>query len=120
MWTIERTDVIAEWIAGLDDDAKEAIYKNLLILKEIGPSLGRPYVDSVNESKYKNMKELRVQNKKRVFRLFFVFDPDRKAILLVGGDKRGDKRFYQRMIPIADKLYEEYLQMRRQDETTKK
>ncbi len=56
------------------------------------------------------MKELRVQNKKRLFRLFFVFDPDRKAILLAGGDKRGDKRFYQRMIPVADKRYEEYLQ----------
>ncbi|MCP5106735.1 MAG: hypothetical protein GY950_25345 [bacterium] len=109
MWTIDRTDEIAEWVAQLDDDAKEAIYKNLLILKNIGPSLGRPYVDSVKESKYKNMKELRVQNKKRLFRIFFIFDPARKAILLVGGDKRGDKRFYQRLIPIADKLYERFL-----------
>lgn len=110
MWTIDRTDEIAEWIAQLDDNAKEAIFKNLLILKDIGPTLGRPYVDSVKESKYKNMKELRVQNKKRVFRIFFAFEPDRKAILLVGGDKKGDKRFYQQMIPIADKRYENYLE----------
>ncbi|MDQ1353558.1 MAG: hypothetical protein QG657_3864 [Acidobacteriota bacterium] len=110
MWIIERTDEIVQWIAKLNDDAKEAIYKNLLILKNIGPSLGRPYVDSINESKHKNMKELRVQNKKRLFRIFFAFDPDRKAILLIGGDKRGDKRFYQRLIPIADKLYDQYLE----------
>ncbi len=98
MWIIERTEEILAWIAQLDDDAKEAIYKNLLILKDIGPSLGRPYVDSVKQSKHKNMKELRVQNKRRLFRIFFIFDPDRKAILLIGGDKRGDKRFYQRLI----------------------
>lgn len=112
MWTIERTDEIAEWTAQLDDDAKEAIYKNLLVLKNLGPSLGRPYVDSVKQSKHKNMKELRVQNKKRLFRIFFVFAPNRKAILLVGGDKRGNKRFYQQLVPIADRIYEEYLNKR--------
>ncbi len=110
MWRIDRTDEVAAWIAELDNDAKEAIYKNLLILKDIGPSLGRPYVDAIKASKHKNMKELRVNNKKRVFRIFFVFDPKRNAILLIGGDKRGDKRFYQRMIPIAEKLYDRYLQ----------
>jgi hypothetical protein len=120
MWTIDRTDEIAEWITKqLDDDAKEAIYKNLLILKKIGPSLGRPYVDSVKQSKHKNMKELRVQNKKRLFRIFFAFDPDRKAVLIIGGDKRGDKQFYQRLIPIADKLYDKYLEKRRQNDAKK-
>ena len=108
MWIIERTWIIADWITQLDD-AKGAIYKNLLILKEIGPALGRPYVDAVKTSRFSNMKELRIQNKKRVFRIFFAFDPDRKAILLIGGDKKGDKRFYQRLIPIADNLFESYL-----------
>lgn len=55
------------------------------------------------------MKELRIQSKLRVFRIFFAFDPERKAILLIGGDKRGDKRFYKRMIPLADKLFDIYL-----------
>jgi hypothetical protein len=99
----------------LDDDAKEAIYKNLLILKELGPSLGRPYVDTIENSKHKNMKELRVQNKKRIFSIFFAFDPDRNALLLTGGDKRGDKRFYQRMIPIADEIYDRYLKEKRRE-----
>lgn len=121
MWTIERTDDIVNWIKELDDDAKEAIYKNLLILKEFGPSLGRPYVDSVKGSRHENMKELRVSNKKRVFRILFAFDPKRSAILLIGGDKRGDKRFYERMIPLADTLFDQHLKaLREHDENTKK
>jgi hypothetical protein len=85
------------------------------MLKELGPSLGRPYVDTIENSKHKNMKELRVQNKKRIFRIFFAFNLDRNAILLIGGDKRGDKRFYQRMIPIADEIYDRYLKEERRE-----
>ena len=55
------------------------------------------------------MKELRVQNKNRVFRIFFAFDPKQTGILLIAGDKRGDKKFYKTMIPQADKLYEKHL-----------
>ena len=89
------------------------IVTSLRILREIGPSLGRPHVDAINDSKQKNMKELRIQNKQRLFRVLFAFDPDRKAILLIGGDKRGDKRFYERMIPLADALLDEHLAKRR-------
>lgn len=113
MWEIDRTEEVAEWIKSLDVDAREAILKNLLILKEFGPVLGRPYVDTIKQSRHKNMKELRIQNKKRVLRILFIFDPDRKAFLLIGGDKRGDKRFYEKMIPIADELYDKYLSLRR-------
>ena len=60
------------------------------------------------------MKELRIQNKQRLFRILFAFDPDRKALLIIGGDKRGDKRFYERMIPLADALFDEHLAKRRQ------
>ena len=62
MWSIDRTDQISEWIKELDENAKEAIFKSLLILRKIGPSLGRPHVDSIKESRHKNMKELRIQN----------------------------------------------------------
>jgi len=113
MWEIQRTDEIAEWIKLLDGDARTAILKNLIILKEIGPNLGRPYVDTVKLSRHQNMKELRVQNKMRVFRIFFMFDMDRNAILLIGGDKRGDKRFYEKMIPVADVLFDKYIMLRR-------
>jgi len=103
---IHRTDGIAV----LDDDAKEAILRSLLVLREIGPSRGRPYVDSVKGSAYPNMKELRIQNKGRVFRIFFAFDPGRNAILLIGGDKRGDRDFYETMVPKADELYRRHLE----------
>ncbi len=70
MWTIQRTEEFSSWITGLDDDAKEAIYQSLLVLREIGPALGHPHVDTVKGSSFPNMKELRVQNKGRVFRIF--------------------------------------------------
>ena len=121
MWKIERTDEIAEWIKSLDDDAREAILKNLIILREIGPALGRPYVDTIKQSRHKNMKELRVQNKMRLYRIFFIFDIDRQAILLIGGDKRGLKRFYEKMIPLADDLYDKILCLRKvKNENNKK
>ncbi|MGE3063383.1 MAG: type II toxin-antitoxin system RelE/ParE family toxin [bacterium] len=109
MWFIERTEELITWIKTLDDDAKEAILKNLKVLSRFGPQPGRPYVDSVYESRHKNMKELRVQNKKRVYRIFFAFNRERKAVLLIGGDKRGKKKFYKEMIPIADELFDKYL-----------
>lgn len=63
MWSIDRTEQVAEWVKNLDKDAKEAIFKSLLVLREIGPSLGRPHVDSIKKSRHKNMKELRIQNR---------------------------------------------------------
>ena len=66
MWSIDRTEQVEEWVKNLDEDAKEAIFKNLLILREIGPSLGRPHVDSIKKSRHKNMKELRIQNRQRL------------------------------------------------------
>ena len=55
------------------------------------------------------MRELRVQSKGRPIRIFYAFDPRRAAILLIGGDKTGDNRFYERMIPIADRLYDDHI-----------
>ena len=110
MWEIIQTQEFLEWYNDLDVSAQEGIYEKMFILREIGPKLGRPYADTVKGSNYKNMKELRVQNKKRPFRIFFAFDPDRNAILLIGGDKTGKKRFYDEYIPVADKLYKSYLE----------
>jgi hypothetical protein len=82
-------------------------------LREISPALGMPYVDTIKQSRHKNMKELKVQNKMRLYRIFFKFDIDRQAILLIGGDKRGIKRFYEKMIPLADVLYDKILRSRK-------
>ena len=66
-------------------------------------------------SKHSNMKELRTQHQGRPIRTLFAFDPRRCAILLIGGDKAGDERFYERMIPLADRLYDEHLDMLRKE-----
>ena len=55
------------------------------------------------------MRELRVQRSGKPLRIFYAFDPRRTAILLIGGDKTGDDRFYERYVPIADKLYDVHL-----------
>lgn len=110
MWEVLQTDIFSEWFESLDLPARESIYEKMLVLKKLGPSLGRPYVDTINCSKYKNMKELRIQSKNRPFRIFFAFDPKRNAILLVGGNKAGKKKFYEEMIPLADQLFTKYLE----------
>jgi hypothetical protein len=74
-----------------------------------GPLLGRPYVDTLKGSKYPNLKELRVQYKGEPWRILFAFDPIRQAIVLVGGNKTGDKRWYEKNIPIAETRFTEHL-----------
>ena len=80
------------------------------LLRERGPQLGRPYVDTVEASAFTNMKELRVQFRGDPWRILFAFDPNRAAILLVGGNKRGDKRWYKKHLPIADERFRCHLE----------
>ena len=108
-WHVHQTETYQNWFDALDVKSKEDIMAIVFVLSTKGPSLGRPYVDSVKDSRYKNMKELRVQSKLHVYRIFFAFAPNRAAILLIGDDKRGDKDFYKRMISLSDKLFTEYL-----------
>jgi hypothetical protein len=84
--------------------------KIVLVLIEKGTSLHRPLVDTIKGSLFPNMKELRVQHAGRPLSIFFAFDPLRRAILLIGGDKTGNKRFYEIFVPRADAIYSEYLE----------
>jgi hypothetical protein len=108
MWDIVYSSDFEQWVFKLDDDSAKGIFRSIGILKGIGPTLGRPHVDSIHGSALSNLKELRTQVKRHVYRTFFVFDSSRKAIILIGGDKVGDKRFYQRMIPLAEEIYNDY------------
>ena len=108
-WIVDETTEHKSWFMELDEAAQIDIYSAIAILSEIGPMLGRPNVDTFKGSRYQNMKELRVQSNGRPFRIFFAFDPKRKAILLIGGNKEGNDRFYDEMIPKADALYEGHL-----------
>ncbi|MEA5617260.1 type II toxin-antitoxin system RelE/ParE family toxin [Cronbergia sp. UHCC 0137] len=80
------------------------------LLEEKGTQLPFPYSSDVKGAKNSHLRELRIQSRGKPIRVFYAFDPRRVAILLIGGDKTGDKRFYEKYIPIADRLYEEYLQ----------
>lgn len=72
--------------------------------------LPRPHADTVNGSQYRNMKELRIQSQGRPLRAFFAFDPRRTGIVLCAGDKTGNKRFYDDLIPVADREYAAHLE----------
>jgi hypothetical protein len=80
---------------------------NLLHLN--GVKLGRPYADTLKGSKFPNMKELRIQHEGRPYRVLYAFDPRRCALLLIGGDKTGNKRWYDEFIPRADAIFAEHL-----------
>lgn len=108
-WVVEHTDQFGDWWAALDGDAQEDVDTMVHVLEERGPALTRPYADKVKESRHPNMRELRAQSKGRPLRIFYAFDPRRSAILLIGGDKTGDDRFYERFVPAADQLYDEHL-----------
>lgn len=95
----------------LSNVVQDELLASLTPLREYGPSLGRPEVDTLKGSTYPNMKELRFKAGGGVWRVAFAFDPKRAAILLVAGDKSGvsEKKFYQRLIDKADKRYKEHL-----------
>ncbi len=109
MWEVEYTDEFEAWWQTLDGDTQVSVAQSVRLLADQGPSLGRPHVDTVKGSRHPNMKELRTQHAGRPIRTLFAFDPRRAAILLIGGDKTGDNRFYDRMVPLADRLYDEHL-----------
>ena len=111
MWEIGWTDEFGRWITSdeIDESGREDVRAALIVLREIGPKLGRPLVDTIKGSRHPNMKELRVQSKGRPFRILFAFDPERHAVLLIGGNKAGKSRFYEQMVARADALFDLHL-----------
>ena len=108
-WEVEFTDQFEEWWSDLSEDQQEAFEAAVQLLREHGPSLGRPVVDTIKGSRHRNMKELRV-SQDGLLRTLFAFDPRRTAILLLGGDKTGQwEQWYKVAIPQADDLYDEHL-----------
>jgi hypothetical protein len=107
-WRIEWTDEFDQWWETLTESHQEEVVASIRYPEQLGPSTGRPTVDTVKGSRHPNMKELRVT---QTIRIFFAFDPRRVATLLIGGDKAGKaKRFYRQMVSRADKIYDAHLQ----------
>ncbi|MGO3153143.1 MAG: type II toxin-antitoxin system RelE/ParE family toxin [Galactobacter sp.] len=111
MWTVV-TELVEDWLETLDSESHQQVVAALEILEEAGPQLGRPLVDTISGSKFRNMKELRPGSAgESELRILFVFDPARSAVLLVAGDKKGHWRsWYRNAILIAERRYELYLE----------
>lgn len=105
----------------MSDEVRKELLAHARLLEEFGPLLARPHADTLNGSRHANMKELRFNADGGVWRVAFAFDPERKGILLVAGDKSGgsESRFYKRLIATADKRFDEHLaRMKKKGEKT--
>ncbi len=109
-WDIEYTDEFGVWWDGLSGEEQESVDASVQLLEARGPNLRFPHSSGVKGSKHSHMRELRTQHDGRPFRTLYAFDPRRHVILLLGGDKTGDKRWYEVNVPIADRLYDAHLE----------
>lgn len=110
-WLIEFCDEFEPEFAAMAETVQDELLAQLKVLERFGPELGRPHVDTLNGSKHANMKELRFKADDGVWRVAFAFDPERKAVVLVGGDKSGnsEKRFYKVLLKSADARFDRHL-----------
>lgn len=108
VWEVRFSHEAEAWIDTLTDGEYRSFFGAVDALELVGPSLGRPIVDTIRGSRHTNMKELRSVGGN--LRALFAFDPKRQAIILLGGDKTGNWRgWYEQNIPKADDLYDDYL-----------
>lgn len=117
-WTVEIGDEFQPDFDALPEEVQDELLAKTRLLQQFGPQLGRPTVDTLNKSKHANMKELRFNAADGVWRAAFAFDPRRKAILLVAGDKSGgsQERFYKALIGKADARFDAHLTRLKQQE----
>jgi hypothetical protein len=110
-WIVEIGDEFEPEYDAWPDEVQDELLAMTRLLQQFGPQLKRPHADTMNGSRHANMKELRFKAADGIWRVAFAFDPKRKAVLLVAGDKSGvsEKRFYRELIKKADDRYDEHL-----------
>lgn len=108
-WEVEYTNEFGAWWERLDEGAQIAIDATVRLLETKGPQLPFPHSSDVRGSRFGQMREIRIQHKGEPYRVLYAFDPRRTAILLIGGNKGGNDRWYEEFVPRADKLYEDHL-----------
>lgn len=109
MYKVILAPEFKRWLETMNKAEQNDVLAALVLLRQYGYQLSRPYADTLKGSNLTNLKELRIQHAGKPYRAFYIFDPKRQAIMLCGGDKTSDKRFYKRMIPIAESIYQRYL-----------
>ena len=114
-WNIEYTDEFGKWWALLNESEQDSIAVTVTLLEWKGPYLSYPFSSGIEGSRHNHMRELRTQHRGQPYRILYAFDPRRSAILLIGGNKTGQGRWYDEYIPIADKLYDDHLKLLKEE-----
>ena len=114
-WEVEYTDEFDQWWRDLTEGPQDSVAARVELLIEYGSNLPFPYSSDIRGSRHGVMRELRVRSRSRLIRVFYAFDPRRTSILLVGGDKTGNDRFYEEYVPIADALSDDHLEELRRE-----
>lgn len=117
-WNVEFTDEFEAWWNTLDEDEQASVSASVELLELKGPQLPFPHSSGITGSRHNHMRELRTQHGGAPYRTLYAFHPVRTAILLIGGDKTGDGRWYEKNIPRADDLYDIHLEELRQEGLT--
>ena len=108
-WEVEFSDEFGAWWEGLAAAEQKSVDFTVSLLQEVGPTLKMPHSSGVEMSRHRHMRELRIQHAGRPYRVLYAIDPRRAAMLLIGGDKTGNDRWYEEYVPLADSIYERYL-----------
>ena len=114
-WEVEYTDEFGSWWENLTEDEQESVAAYVRLLEERGSNLPFPYSSGIERSRHSHMRELRIQHRGEPYRVLYAFDPRRTALLLIGGNKTGDDRWYETNVPRADQLYDEHLNQLRKE-----
>jgi hypothetical protein len=110
-WDVEyTTEFETWWLNQLDNAGRESVAAYVALLEERGPAPEYPYSSGIRRSRYSHLRELRIQHEGRPYRVLYAFDPRRTAILLLGGAKKGENRWYEVNVPLAEKLYTIHLE----------
>ena len=108
-YEVEVSDEFKDWYEPLSEPEQLSIERVVEMLIEAGPALGFPQSSGVEGSTFSHMRELRIQHQGRPYRILYAFDPTRQAFFLLGADKTGDDRWYEKMVPKADAIYAAHL-----------
>jgi hypothetical protein len=115
-WIVEYTDEFEKWWSDLTEHEQVSVDASVRLLEAYGPALPFPYSSGVKQSRHGRMRELRIRHRRRQLRVLYAFDPRRAAILLVGGDKTGNDRWYDEMVPRADNVLDRHLEAMKEEE----
>ena len=108
-WEVEYTNEFEEWWGSLTESEQESVAATVGLLELKGPSLPHPYSSGVESSRHSHMRELRIQHAGHPYRVLYAFDPRRMAVLLIGGNKAGNNRWYEEFVPVANRLYDRHI-----------